>query len=123
MVCGVLSEEDFLNSCRNDAQTLLDLVFDYADAGFNEDAAKLLEMHLAHPVADCAVPNPSSRSAMCLYVLAWLKQDGSCWTRPAAIAGLLFPSRLHEQIVLEWALQQPARTRWRRMAWEIISTI
>ena len=34
----------------------------------------------------------------------------ACWPRPAAQSpDYFFPSRLHEQIVLEWALQQPGQ--------------
>jgi tetratricopeptide (TPR) repeat protein len=105
---GLLLEEEYLTLCRNDAQTTLDLAFDYADAGFIEDAVKLLERHLTEPVPDCAVPHPSSRSTICLYVLAWLKKDGSVLAKSRAQSpDYFFPSRGHEQIVLEWALQQP----------------
>lgn len=108
--CGLVSAEDFLRICRNDAQTVLDLVFDYADAGFDEDAASLLELHLAQPVADGAVPNPSSRSAMCRYVLAWLKKDRKLLAGAREQSpDYFFPSRCHEQIVLEWALQAPCK--------------
>jgi tetratricopeptide (TPR) repeat protein len=108
--CGLVSKEDYLNTSRNDAQTALDLAFDYADAGFNEDAARLLERHLAQPVASCAVPNPSSRSAICLYVLAWLKKDGKLLAKARVQSpDYFFPSRLQEQLVLEWALQQPGK--------------
>jgi len=108
--CGLVTEEDYLEICRNDAQTVLDLVFDYADAGFNEDAAKLLERHLTQPAATCAVPNPLSRSAMCLYVLAWLKNDKKLLAKARTQSpDYFFPSRLHEQLVLEWALQQPGK--------------
>lgn len=108
--CGLVSKDDYLKASRNDAQTVLDLAFEYTDAGFNEDAAMLLERHLAQPVADCAVPNPSSRSAMCLYVLAWLKKDAKLLARARAQSpDYFFPSRYHEQIVLEWALQQPGK--------------
>ena len=108
--CRLVSKQDFLKICRNDSQTVLDLAFDYADAGFDDDAIKLLERHLAQPVADCAVPNPLSRSAMCLYVLAWLKMDGKLLAKASAQSpDYFFPSRLPEQIVLEWALQQPGK--------------
>ncbi|MFZ9937245.1 MAG: DUF5107 domain-containing protein, partial [Luteolibacter sp.] len=74
-LCGVADKRRFLDASRNDAQTVLDIAFDYADAGFNDDAATLIERHLAHPVGDCAVPNPLSRTPMCLYALAWLRRD------------------------------------------------
>lgn len=95
----------FLAASRNDAQTILDLVFDYTDAGFREDASRLLEIHLAHPVAPAAVPNPLSRSPMILYTLAWLRDDQKMLERARKQSpDYFFPSRVHEQIVLEWAL-------------------
>ncbi len=104
---GEISEGGFFHACRNDAQTILDLVFDYSDAGLVAEAAGLLERHLASPVEPAAVPNPLSRAVSSRYVLAWLRKD------PALLAearrqspDYFFPSRLHEQIVLEWALQQ-----------------
>ena len=108
MLAGELTEQEFLTSCRNDAQTILDLVFDYAEAGFTDEAIGLLELHLENEVPSAAVPNPLARAVSCRYVLAWLKQDR---TRLAAARkqspDYFFPSRLHEQIVLEWALAQP----------------
>ena len=110
MLLGELAENEFLKSCRNDAQTILDLVFDYADAGFVEDAAGLLQLHLDNPVAPAAVPNPLSRAVSSRYVLAWLKHDtGLLEQARKQSPEYFFPSRLHEQIVLEWALQQPGK--------------
>jgi tetratricopeptide (TPR) repeat protein len=104
---GLISKEDFLATCRNDAQTILDLAFEYSDAGFCEDAAVLLEWHLEHPVSPVAVPNPSSRTPMCRYVLAWLKNDiNQLATARQQSADYFFPSRIHEQKVLEWAVGQ-----------------
>jgi tetratricopeptide (TPR) repeat protein len=106
--CGLLNIGEFLAASRNDAQTLLDLAFDYADAGFDEDAARLLESHLKNPVTPAAVPNPLSRTPMTLYALAWLKQDAGLLKKAREQApDYFFPSRLHEQIVLKWALKQP----------------
>jgi tetratricopeptide (TPR) repeat protein len=106
--CGLLKKGRFLQTSRNDAQTVLDLAFDYADAGFNEDAAQLIERHLANPVTPSAVPNPMSRTPMSLYVLAWLHQDVKILQKARGQSpDYLFPSRAHEQIVLEWALRQP----------------
>ena len=103
---------DFLKVSRNDAQTILDLVFDYADAGFDEEAASLLHLHHDNQVAPCAVPNPLERSPMTRYALAWLHRDDANLTAYLDEArdqspDRFFPSRLHEQIVLEWALSQP----------------
>ena len=50
MLGGGMNEGEFLGTCRNDAQTILDIVFDYADAGYNDAAAGLLELHLSSPV-------------------------------------------------------------------------
>ena len=110
MLPGKFTGQAFLTTCRNDAQTILDLVFDYADAGFTEEAADLLDLHLANPAMPAAVPNPHARSAVCRYVLAWLKRDMRLLERARAQSpDYFFPSRIHEQIVLEWALQQPGR--------------
>lgn len=104
---------DFLRDTRNDAQTILDIVFDYADAGFNEEAVSLLGLHHANPVAPCAVPNPLERTPMTSYALAWLcrgdrKADAAIRLQEARMRSpdRFFPSRLHEQLVLEWALAQ-----------------
>ena len=107
-LCGAADKQRFLHTSRNDAQTILDLAFDYADAGFTEDAATLIERHLTHPVDDCAVPNPLARTPMCLYALAWLKQDTKLLEKARRQSpDYFFPSRSHEQIVLEWAITQP----------------
>ncbi len=104
-LCGVVGRERFLDGTRNDAQTILDLAFDYYDAGFTDDAATLIERHLANPVADSAVPNPMARTPMCLYTLAWIKQDSKLLEKARAQSpDYFFPSRLHEQLVLEWAV-------------------
>jgi len=110
VLCGMRSESQFLTSCRNDAQTLLDLAFDYADAGFNEDASNLLETHLRHPVTPCAVPNPAATTPMTRYVLAWLNEDTGLLEKARAQSpDWFFPSRSHELLVLEWALAKPGR--------------
>jgi len=108
MLCGKLGEREFLEACRNDAQTILDLCLDYADAGFTKEAAALLDLHLANPVAGAAVPNPLSRAVSSLYVAAWLKNDKNLLELARKQSpDYFFPSRLHEQLVLEWALAQP----------------
>jgi tetratricopeptide (TPR) repeat protein len=108
MLGGEITAQEFLQSCRNDAQTILDLVFDYADAGFYATAADLLSLHLENDVEPCAVPNPLSRAVVSRYVLAWLKRDAALLEEARKQApDYFFPSRLHEQLVLEWALQQP----------------
>ena len=108
MLGGKITAQEFLQSCRNDAQTILDLVFDYADAGFYATAADLLNLHLENNVEPSAVPNPLSRAVVSRYVLAWLKQDSAILEEARKQApDYFFPSRLHEQLVLEWAIQQP----------------
>lgn len=109
-LAGGISTAQFLSTCRNDAQTVLDLAFDYADAGFTSEAADLLELHSANPVTPSAVPNPLSRAVASAYVLAWLKQDHALLEDARKQSpDYFFPSRLHEQVVLEWALQQPGK--------------
>jgi len=94
---------DFLIGTRNDAQTILDLVFDYADAGLEKEAITLLELHHASPSVPAAVPNPAQTSPMTHYTLAWLRRDPTRLP-PHPSPDHLFPSRLHEQLVLEWTL-------------------
>ncbi|MBK1827322.1 DUF5107 domain-containing protein [Haloferula rosea] len=98
--------DKFLSGTRNDAQTILDLVFDYSDAGFRDEALALLALHDQHGTTDCAVPNPLERSQMTAYAKAWLSRD------PADLATArqqdpahFFPSRIHEQLILEWAME------------------
>jgi tetratricopeptide (TPR) repeat protein len=108
MWCGEMTEAEFLKGCRNDAQTILDLVFDYADAGLTYEAASLLEMHLENRTPGCAVPNPLSRAVSSAYVLAWLKRDHALLAKARRQSpDYFFPSRIHEQVVLEWAMEQP----------------
>ncbi len=107
-LAGMIDTDGFFEGCRNDAQTILDLAFDYADAGLREEAAALVEEHLGRPTAPCAVPNPMARSAMSLYALAWLRRDRQVLAEARKQSpDRFFPSRLHEQIVLEWALAEP----------------
>ena len=96
-----------LNRSRNDAQTILDLAFDLIEAGFKEEALALIELHDAHAVAPCATPNPLQKSQMTQYLKAWI--TGALEDLQAArqqSPDYFFPSRLEEQLVLEWALQQ-----------------
>lgn len=98
---------------RNDAQTILDLVFDYSEAGFFPEAIALLELHHSRAVTPVAVPNPLERTAMTRYVLAWLmSQTGhpgageALQLARAQGADYFFPSRPEEYEVLQWALAQ-----------------
>jgi tetratricopeptide (TPR) repeat protein len=100
---------------RNDAQTALDIAFDYADAGCFAEALSVLEHHAAAGVTDVAVPNPLQHSQMTVYAEAWLQARSghadAAAVRLAAARSLspdyCFPSRLHEMVVLEWAVEQP----------------
>jgi tetratricopeptide (TPR) repeat protein len=100
---------------RNDAQTALDVAFDYADAGCFEEAIEALEAHQESEVAAVAVPNPLERTVLTHYALAWLfAQSGDAKSAATALEaaraekpGFCFPSRLQEMIVLEWAATQP----------------
>jgi tetratricopeptide (TPR) repeat protein len=103
----------FLEKSRNDAQTVLDIAYDYADAGFFDDAIKLLELHHANGITPVAVPNPLEKSQLTHYALAWLQDRAGMGEAfqtlekaRAMTPDYLFPSRLHDQIVLEWALAQ-----------------
>jgi tetratricopeptide (TPR) repeat protein len=108
----------FLEKSRNDAQTILDIAYDYADAGFFNKAIELLELHHANGVAPVAFPNPLEKSQLTHYALAWLQDragmDAGFRTLKKARAmspDYFFPSRLHDQLVLEWALGQDGEDR------------
>jgi tetratricopeptide (TPR) repeat protein len=93
---------------RNDAQTILDIAFDLIDAGFHDEAIALLDAHHASPVTTVAVPNPMERTAMTHYLRAWLTRDPADLEKARRQSpDYFFPSRSHEQIVLEWAIAQP----------------
>lgn len=104
---------DFLSSSRNDAQTVIDIAFDYAEAGFYQKAIAVIELHHRNEIPKCAVPNPMAKSIMTEYVLAWLyslkgdtkKSIDILNKTKSASYDYAFPSRTYEQIVLEWALQ------------------
>ena len=112
---GDAADATFFDQTRNDAQTILDIAFDYADAGAFGEAAELLERHHAEPVREVATPNPMERTPMTRYALAWMRErageSGEAVERELAEArrqpaDYAFPSRLHEQIVLEWVLDR-----------------
>ncbi|MAT69880.1 MAG: DUF5107 domain-containing protein [Planctomycetaceae bacterium] len=98
----------FFKGCRNDAQTVIDLVFDLQEAGFVEESLQLLDLHHAQPLADCATPNPLGLSQMTRYLRAWLSRDEvDLAAARRQSPDYFFPSRLQEQEVLQWALAQP----------------
>ena len=109
----------FLRQCRNDAQTILDLAFNYIEAGLLERAIGLLELHEASPVVETVTPNPAARTIMTKFVLAWLyartDQAERCarWLQEAQHAdpAFLFPSRALEAQILEWAIAQSGSRR------------
>jgi tetratricopeptide (TPR) repeat protein len=104
---------------RNDAQTALDIAFDYADCGCLAAAIELLEAHHADEVAAVQVPNPLERTVMTHYTLAWLLALKGDLDRAAAdlqrartlSPDYCFPSRIHEVIVLNWAVDQDGADR------------
>jgi tetratricopeptide (TPR) repeat protein len=105
---------DFIKSSRNDAQTVIDIAFDYAEAGFYTEAIDLIELHHNSEIPECAVPNPMAKSLMTEFVLAWLYEMKGNISASSEILNktksasydYLFPSRTYEQLVLEWALQK-----------------
>jgi tetratricopeptide (TPR) repeat protein len=100
-------DEGFLAATRNDAQTILDLVFDYSDAGFQREALELLALHESRDTIPCAVPNPLERSQMTAYAKAWLTGNSADLAAARSQESAhFFPSRIHEQTVLEWAMAQ-----------------
>ena len=110
----LVAGEDITGATRNDAQTILDLAFDFCEAGFFAKAIALLEEHHARGVAPVAVPNPLERTPMTRYVVAWLLAETGDARAAAALtdargqsADHFFPSRLDESEVLRWALDQP----------------
>ncbi|HAV13083.1 MAG TPA: DUF5107 domain-containing protein, partial [Opitutae bacterium] len=104
-------------SSRCDAQTALDVAFDYADCGCWGEAIELLEAHLNTEVAPVNVPNPLERTLLTTYALAWFAEKSGDTKRAlsmlenarAQAPDYCFPSRLHEMKVLEWASMQADR--------------
>lgn len=113
---GILGNDfsEFLKSSRNDAQTVIDIAFDYAEGGFYSEAIQLIKLHNENPVEESAVPNPMGTSPMMTFVLAWLhEQNGNAELAKEKLNeaasqsyDYFFASRIYEQVVLEWALQQ-----------------
>jgi len=110
---------DFVKSSRNDAQTVIDIAFDYAEAGFYSEAIDLIELHHKNEIPECAVPNPMAKALMTEFVLAWLYEMNGDISNSSEILkktesasyDYLFPSRTYEQLVLEWALQKDTANR------------
>jgi len=99
--------DGFLTKSRNDAQTILDIAYDYVDGGFVEEAISLLKLHHKHEVTQVAVPNPLEKSQLTHYLLAYLSQAPKQLEAARLLSSdYFFPSRIHDQLVLEWALTQ-----------------
>jgi len=105
---------EFLKVTRNDAQTILDISFDYADIASFKEASQVLECHHLHEVTPVRVPNPLEKSQLTYYVLAWIyaqighaEADTVLKKARRLAPDFCFPSRIHEYLVLQWALAQP----------------
>src|SRR5690606_27845512 len=100
----------FASQHRNDAQIVLDIAFDYISVGAFQRAEDLLEWHLRTGVTPVATPHPLSRTQSAAFTLAWMKhlqKDSQAAREMIEKAGeqcadYFFPSRLEEQLVLEW---------------------
>ena len=104
----------FLHRSRNDAQTILDVAFDYLQAGFTAEALRLLECHHEQAVTEAPVPNPLRRTLTTRYLRAWLlEQTGETSAGGAVLeeaknqrVHYFFPSRIEEELLLRWVLQK-----------------
>jgi tetratricopeptide (TPR) repeat protein len=109
---GIKDESEFLSTYRNDAQTMIDVCLFYASTGLFHEAQAVLEMHIKNPVGNTAVPNPLQESQFILYMAAWLEfqlgnDDKAILLLSQASRqnpDYFFPSRIEEQLVLEWAI-------------------
>lgn len=96
---------------RNDAQTVLDVAFDYAKCGAYSHCRELLTIHLDTDVSEVATPNPLERSQSILFLQAWCEEqlgdlaasERSLQKAEQQSGDYFFPSRLDEQVLLEWA--------------------
>ncbi len=103
----------FIESSRNDAQTVIDIAFEYAESGFYQRAIQLIELHHQSPEQKCAVPNPMGTSNMTEMMLAWLyfrlgkdaKGDEIMKSVCNKSFDYFFPSRLTELKMLEWIVE------------------
>ncbi len=105
------ARDALIGALDGDVQTLLDIAFDLAWSGLQQDALLLLQL--------CGDSN-SLESPMLWYTLAWLaaglqqSQQAAEWLRRAEASSsrYCFPARLEEMIVLESAIaQNPACAR------------
>jgi tetratricopeptide (TPR) repeat protein len=113
------SFDEFLSRCHNDAQTILDLAFNYIEGGFVQEAIDLVELHQNSPSPNSVTPNPSAKTIMIQFVLAWLYDQigdekgskDSLANAQRAVPFYFFPSRALEVQVLEWAITRPGSRR------------
>jgi tetratricopeptide (TPR) repeat protein len=111
--------DEFLTRCRNDGQTILDIVSNYIEAGFIQEAIELLELHEKTPTSASITPNPLARTTMTQFALAWLyaqigdEKYSQIWLVNAqgAEPSYLFPSRAWEAQILDWAIAQTGSCR------------
>lgn len=104
--------QGFIESSRNDAQTIIDMAFDYAEAGFYAEAISLIELHQNTTIHECVMPNPMQSSVMTSFILAWLYEKTGRITKSKELLcessflslDYFFPSRINEQLVLEWVI-------------------
>ena len=109
----------FLAQCRNDAQTILDLAFNYIEAGLYRTAIELLELHKASAIVATATPNPGANTIMTEFTLAWLHarmeqpDTATVWLSKAQREdpSFLFPCRAFEAQILEWSITQSGSRR------------
>lgn len=106
--------KELLAACRNDAQTILDVCYDLNDAGFYPEALELIRLHHANSIPIASVPNPLRESQLTRYLEAYLLDQMGHPQEAKVIldeakglsSDYLFPSRLDDQLVLEWVLDK-----------------
>jgi len=104
---------------RNDGQTALDVAYDYADCGCWQESIEVLRAHHNTEVQSVSVPNPMERTLLTHYAIAWATAKSRDMHKASSLLDearklppdYLFPSRLHDMIVLEWAASQPGSDR------------
>lgn len=106
--------QSFLSSGGNDAQVIIDTAFDYADAGFYAEAISLIKWHHQNKATEYAVPTPMNVSPSTYFIQAWLYSKAGEHSKSTETLNktenlsydYFFPSRINEQLVLEWALKK-----------------
>lgn len=111
-ICG--ETNSFLTKCRNDAQTVLDVCFDYLQCGYWGAALDLLKLHHANAVVESPLPNPQNRSLTTLYLEANILNRAGKEKEAEALLNeamersnrYFFPSRIEEEFLLRWVLER-----------------